>query len=134
MRGVTDPNEIKEIREAFKQNISDNQSEQDSLTEKLDKIKLGIQSLSQKSFCWSEIAMNAVSVQQIIKENDPLALKRAYYSLFESIVVGPENETGHRTITLTLKDGGGAFEDELQDTVQMVEAGGIEPPSASDPR
>jgi len=129
----TDPTEAADFRKAFRKDLNDSKAIQNELQIKCDAISKSIEALDKHSFCWSTIAMQANAVLSIMKEHDPVALKRAYYELFEKIIVSAENQDGKRTLTFIIRDGGGAFEDELQDTVKMVEVGGIEPPSASVP-
>lgn len=56
-------------------------------------------------------------------ENDPVALKRAYHALFDSIVIGPEDEKGVRPISYILKNWDGSFEDINRLSDEMVDSG-----------
>jgi len=62
------------------------------------------------------------SVQDIMIEKDPVALKRAYYGLFKSITVGEEDDNGVRPMTFTLrKSGDELLEDGVRLRSEMVE-------------
>jgi hypothetical protein len=79
-------------------------------------------------FSWTKIGEQADYVMNIISEHDPQALKSAYHALFDSVVVGPEDDSGVRSTSYILNP-----EDWIPQGARclMVEAEGIEPSSES---
>ena len=130
--GNTDSSDVDLFRREFRDVINRNQDKHQVLTQQIDLTQKGIESLKAKSFSWTEVAGHATRVQEILKEKDPVALKRAYYSLFDSILVGPEDSQGHRSVTYVLKNWDGSIEDISRLRAEMVEAPGVEPGSVSD--
>lgn len=130
----TSEEDIQLFKSEFKSLLQSTKDEKAQLERQLATTERELKVLSQTAFSWSDITSHAQRVQEVILEKDPVALKRAYYSLFKQIVVGPEDNLGNRTLTYILKNSDETYEDVNRLRRQMVEAGGIEPPSASDPR
>lgn len=119
--GNADSSDVDLFRREFRDVINRNQDKHQELTRQIDSTQKGIESLKAKSFSWTEVSGHATRVQEILKEKDPVALKRAYYSLFDSILVGPEDSQGHRSVTYVLKNWDGSIEDISHLRAEMVE-------------
>jgi len=113
--------EIQKVREAFQDFLNQNEENQTKIEYYIKQTKKAIESLKRTNFSWSEVAHHATRVQEIMAEKDPAALKRAYRSLFGSILIGPEDEMGCRTLSYVLKDWNGSLEDVNRLSKEMVE-------------
>lgn len=122
--------EIKAIKEGFKDHLDQITKKQKDLEQQIEQVKRSITESKGSRFTWNNIGDQAERILRIISENDPLALKQAYRALFSSVVIEDEDENGIRKINYVL---GEACEDDCGPRLEMVEAGGIEPPSASLP-
>lgn len=125
--------EIRLFKNEFKSLLQKATDEKTQLERQIASAERELKTLSQTSFSWSDISNHAQRVQEVMLEKDPVALKRAYYSLFKEIVFGPEDNLGNRTLTYIIKNSDETYEDVVRLRRQMVEAGGVEPPSASVP-
>lgn len=97
-------------REKAKQYRSVYMREASSLNDQGLKLSVQIETLEeQKSIVSRNITLkdyypHAVEAQARIQEKDPLALRSAYESLFEVIVIGAEDSNGNRRVEFVLKD------------------------------
>lgn len=130
--GDSSEEEIRLFKNEFKSLLQKTTDEKTQLERQIASTERELKTLSQTSFSWSDISSHAQGVQEVMLEKDPVALKRAYYSLFKEIVVGPEDNLGNRTLTYIIKNSDETYEDVFRLRRQMVEAEGIEPSSASD--
>lgn len=131
--GDSSEEEIRLFKNEFKSLIQKSTDEKAQLERQIASTERELKTLSQTAFSWSDISNHAQRVQEVMLDKDPVALKRAYYSLFKEIVVGPEDNLGNRTLTYIIKNSDETYEDVVRLRRQMVEAVGIEPASASDP-
>lgn len=109
------------FRREFRELLNRNQAKHQELTQQIESTQKGIDSLKDKNFSWTDVARHASRVQEVLREKDPVALKRAYRSLFDSIVIGPEDSQGHRQITYVLKNHDVSIEDISRLRAEMVE-------------
>jgi hypothetical protein len=128
------PEEIQLFKTEFKSLLKNVSEEKGALETQIARAEQEIKDLQGATFSWAEIEKHALPVQELLLEKDPVALKRAYYGLFKAIIIGPEDDLGSRKLTYVLKNNDELLEDGVRLSSGMVEAGGIEPPSASDPR
>ena len=116
------PDDIQKMRSAFKDFLNQNEDRHNQIENQISQTKKALESLKRTNFSWSEVTNHAHRVQEVMAEKDPAALKRAYHSLFDSIVIGPEDESGCRQITYVLKNWDGSLEDISRLKTEMVEA------------
>ena len=113
----------------------------DEKIEKLNKSMALIQrkseELSDQEFDWNSVTDRAIEIQKLIQEKDPIALKAAYQSIFEEIIVGPIDSNGRRSLNFVLKSepsGGGRSRhvtraETLCFDEKMAQMEGLEPPT-----
>lgn len=93
---------------AFRQEYRDKTAElEDRIAQHEEAIKTmrrQAREVKEDSFDWTEVAEKAQRIQDLIQENDPIALKEAYGRLLEAIVVGDEDSQGVRPLRFILKD------------------------------
>lgn len=63
--------------------------------------------LDDDTFDWKAVKSRAGEILDLIQEHDPVALKRAYGQLFESIVVGDLDKSGKRPLKFILREDDG---------------------------
>ena len=122
--------EVTAIKDGFKDHLEQVSGKQQELEQQIDKLKKDLTQARTTNFSWSKIGEQAEKIMGIIAEHDPLALKSAYHALFDSVVVGSENENGVRSVSYILD-----HEDWIPHGLrsEVVEPVGIEPTSEKDP-
>ncbi len=115
----------------LKGELKKNTENKTSLDLSLQDLGKRLEALKQTSFSWKSLAEHAKKVQEIMLDKDPVALKNSYYNLFKSIVIGPENEMGERTITYTLNGNEQLWTSHCVSN-EVVETVGVEPTSERD--
>lgn len=130
LKSCTTPDEIHAVKDGFKDHLAKFGNKTEELEIQISKLIKELETAKHHRFSWENVAEQAEKILRTIAENDPLAIKTAYHALFDSVIVGPENEQGIRTIKYVLSDE--SHEDGYGPRSEMVEVGGIEPPSASD--
>lgn len=122
--------EITSIKDGFKDHLEQVSSKQKDLEQQIEKVKRDLTQSRATNFSWSRIGEQAERVVGIIAQHDPQALKSAYHALFDSVVVGAEDENGVRPVSYVLD-----HEDFIPHgpRSRMVEAGRIELPSERHP-
>lgn len=114
--------EIQLFREEFKRLLEGTNKERAKLEKQLARAERDIKRLRASSFSWMDIAKHARRVQEVMLEKDPVALKRAYRSLFKAIVVGPEDNLGNRTLTYIVKNSDESLEDVIRHNRKVVDS------------
>ena len=125
--------EIGLFRREFAQLLGDVDKDKADLEMRRMSLEKDLAGLKTTSFSWQDVSKQAQKVQEVMLEKDPVALKNAMHILFKAIEIGPEDNMGVRTLKYILTDDFDSPEDEVRLSSQMVEAGGIEPPSVNDP-
>ena len=118
LTGGESPEEIKEIKEGFKDHLDEVKNRHRELEIKVDEVKRNLAATKASGFSWDKIGDQAERVLKIMAEHDPEALKQAYHTLFKRVVVGPENENGIRTVEYVLSE---PTEDGFGPRSEMVE-------------
>nr|BFD65123.1 recombinase family protein [Bdellovibrio sp. HAGR004] len=101
-KGATEQ-EIKEIRDEFMRNISEKNSEIETLEQNFKNIGESLKQGESDGFDWSYVAENAEKIQRLIAENDPVSLRTAYQKLFKEIIVGDLDDKGNRPLQFVLR-------------------------------
>ncbi len=127
------PDEIKNFRSEYNKKTNELNAEIASIETALKNIGVRVQEAEEDGFDWDRLSDQAVKIQKLVQENDPVALKNAYRRLFKAIVVGELDEKGNRALKFVLRG------DDLDDYVNRADAGcvdsklaqaeGIEPPT-----
>lgn len=128
------PDEIKSFKSEFSELLKSVADEKRNAETQISQAEEEMKALKGNTFSWAEIEKHAQPIQYLLQENDPTALKRAYYGLFKAIIIGPEDDLGTRKLIYILKNNDELLEDGVRLRSEMVEAPGIEPGSASDPQ
>ena len=131
LKSCTTPDEIRAVKDGFKDHLDKFGSSAVEKETQISKLTKELETAKNHRFSWDSIGEQAERILGIVADNDPQAIKMAYHSLFDAVVIGAENDHGERSITYVLGDG--SHEDYFGPRSEMVEAGGIEPPSARDP-
>lgn len=104
LRSCTSPEEMSVIKEGFKDHLDGYSQKTTDLEHQVIQLTKEVESSKANRFSWSSLADQAEKVLTIINDNDPQALKTAYYALFDSVIVGPENDLGVREIKYVLSE------------------------------
>lgn len=126
--------EIQQLKDDYLADVKSIQKNKTSTENLYIELEDDLNRAQETTFSWQSIAKFAFKAQEQILENDPITMKNAYYTLFKRIIVGTAGENGERQITYVLNNPLDHEERSYCFSEKMVEAGGIEPPSASDPR
>lgn len=114
------PEEIKNFRVEFGKKTETINREIASIEESLKNIELRSQETNEDGFDWDRLGDQAVKIQKLVQENDPVALKNAYRKLFKAIVVGELDENGNRSLKFVLRG------DDFDDYVNRADAGCVD--------
>jgi len=90
-------NEFKNRMEDINQQIGQRRASLELMTAKG-------KNLNDDTFDWKSVKNRAEEILDLIQEHDPVALKRAYSQLFETIVVGELDQSGKRPLKFILRD------------------------------
>lgn len=116
----------------------------DAITAKIEKLNNALlliqessDELNSQEFDWKLVANRAIEIQRLIHEKDPIALKAAYQSIFEKIIVGPIDNEGRRSLNFVLKSepsgGGRGRHVNRAETIcfdeKLAQEEGLEPPT-----
>lgn len=98
--------EIRIFKKEMAARISALDKEIESLQKAKASLNIKIQDSEKDVFDWSKLADQAVKIQKLVKESDPVALKNAYRTMFREIVVGELDEKGNRSLRFILREDG----------------------------
>jgi hypothetical protein len=96
--------ETKKYAEEYKALLKNIEVEAEELLKSLSLIQRKADDLASAEFDWKKVSDRAVEIQKLLHEKDPIALKSAYHSLFQEIIVGPVDLNGRRSLKFVLKD------------------------------
>lgn len=113
------PEEVKSIKDGFKDHLSQITDKQKDLELQIEQTRRNITESRGSKFSWNNIGNQAERVLSLIAENDPQALKQAYHALFSKVVVGDEDTNGVRPIEYVLSEI--AEDDDCGPRSEMVE-------------
>ena len=103
LEGATEE-EIQAFRHEYKEKKAASDESMRRLQANLEELSRSARAVRDDSFDWGEVGEKAIRIQEIIQENDPMALKEAYGRLFDRIDVGVEGADGSRPLQFFLKD------------------------------
>lgn len=122
--------EVRSIRKEFNENLYNCNQRRHEVQVHIEAMESELNNAKETNFSWKRVAAHSKKVQEIMRNNDPVALRNAYHALFEEIRVGPENEKGVRTISYILKNEENPPEDRrVCYSSSVVEMAGVEPAS-----
>jgi DNA invertase Pin-like site-specific DNA recombinase len=96
--------ETKKYAVEYKALLKNIEVEAEELLKSLSLIQRKADDLATTEFDWKKVSDRAVEIQKLLHEKDPIALKSAYHSLFQEIIVGPVDLNGRRSLKFVLKD------------------------------
>ena len=132
LKSCSNPDEMVAIKDGFKSHLEEFNLNFSEVETRVIRLTKELHEARSNRFSWSNLDEQVGKVLGIIADNEPLALKMAFRALFEAVVIGPENDLGIRTISYILSEE--SHEDIVGPRLELVEAEGIEPSSASDPQ
>lgn len=121
LKSCTTPDEIRAVKDGFKDHLDKFGNTAVELETQISRLTKELETAKHHRFSWDNVAEQAEKILGTIADNDPLAIKTAYHALFDSVVVGPENDQGIRTIKYVLSEE--SHEDGYGPRSEMVDLG-----------